>query len=332
MSLVPPTRCFVIGCGSIGQRHIRNLRSMGFLDIFAYDPVVSRLEETTRSLGVNACDSVESGLDRKPSAVLVCTPPNLHVSIARQALTCGSHVFVEKPLGDSLDQIDALINESACRERILYVGYNLRFHAGLLRLKQLIEENTIGRVFSIHAEFGQYLPDWRPGRDYRACYTARGDMGGGVILDGSHELDYVRWLGEEVEAVCCVAGRLGALEMDAEDTAEITLRMKKGLLAHVHLDCIQRGYSRGCKVIGDTGTLVWDFKPGIRFFNAEAGQWQAEAISPDVNDMYVEELKHFMLCTEGVARPTVDGKTGKRVLEIALAAKRSSREGREVVV
>ncbi len=184
----------------------------------------------------------------------------------------------------------------------------------------------------VRAEFGQYLPQWRAAQDYRAGYNAHNEMGGGIILDGSHELDYVRWLGGEVDTVYCAAGHLSRLEMNAEDGAEITLRMVDGVIAEIHLDCIQRGYSRNCKALGEEGVLVWDFKEGVRCLNGDGGTWQHFPIAPDPNEMYLEEMRHFLKVVKGECLPAVDGATGKRILEIALAAKESAKHGEEVRV
>jgi len=320
----------IVGCGSIGERHMRNLRTLGVADIGVVDPLTARVDEAVRKLGARRHRQLGEGLASKPDAVLVCTPPHAHTSVARQAISAGCHVFIEKPLANMLEGIDELLAEAACRGRIIYVGYNLRFHAGLRRLKQRLDEAVIGRTMNIRAEFGQYLPDWRPTQDYRQTYTAHVAMGGGIILDASHELDYVRWLCGEIESVSCAAGKLSGLEMDTEDMAEITLRIKGNLIAQVHLDCLQRDYVRTCKVVGEKGTLIWDLKQGVRHYDAATARWQDEPIVPDLNDMYVKEMEHFLSCVRGEASPLVDGVTGKRVLELALAAKRSSREHCEV--
>jgi predicted dehydrogenase len=325
-------RVLVVGCGSIGQRHIRNLRALGGVHLAAFDAVSSRLQQVAQEQEIAACESVEAGLAQRPEAVLVCTPPHLHAAIAREALEAGAHVFVEKPIAHVLDGVDSLLAEARRRDRIVYVGYNLRFHAGLRALKELVDGGAIGRPLVIRAEVGQYLPDWRPTQDYRTGYNTSAAMGGGIILDASHELDYVRWLGGEVERVYCVAGHLSSLEMDTEDTAAIILRLAGGRIAEVHLDCIQRGYARSCKVIGDEGTLVWDFREGVRLLSGECGTWREFAVSPEPNEMYLEEMRHFLSCVQGECEPLVDGAVGRRVLAIALAAKESAALGREVAV
>lgn len=323
-------RFLVVGGGSIGQRHIRNLRALGVTDIWAYDPNLERLEQA-REHGASSYPSIETGLANKPNAVLVCTPPYLHTSIAQQAVEAGAHVFLEKPISHTMDNVNNLLRLADEYKRVLYVAYNLRFHAGLRKLKELLDRGAIGKLLVIRAEVGQYLPDWRPTQDYREGYNVNAAMGGGIILDASHELDYVRWLGGEVERVYCAAGHLSSLEMNTEDTAAITLHLKWGVIAEVHVDCIQRGYARNCKLIGQEGTLLWDFKTGVRLFTA-AKVWHEFPLSPDSNEMYRAEMRHFLACVRGEEKPLVDGTTGKRVLEIALAAKQSAATRVEVTV
>jgi predicted dehydrogenase len=233
-------------------------------------------------------------------------------------------VFIEKPVASELVGVGELVAEARRQHRVLYVGYNLRFHAGLIKLKSLLDEGVIGKLLMIRAEVGQYLPDWRPTQDYRQGYNVSAAMGGGIILDASHELDYVRWLGGEVQSVFCAAGHLSDLEMETEDAAAIVLHLANGVIAEVHLDCIQRGYARSCKLIGTHGTLIWDFKEGVRWFEGATKAWQEFKIMPEPNEMYVEEMRHVLACVRGETAPLVDGVSGQRVLEIALAAKRSA--------
>jgi predicted dehydrogenase len=325
-------KVLVVGCGSIGHRHIRNLRALGVSDILAFDPAQERLEGVAQEHQVFACPTLESGLAQNPDAVLVCTPPHLHTLVAQQALEAGAHVFIEKPIANTLDGLDDLLAKARLHKRLICVGYNLRFQARLCKLKEMLDGGAIGKPLMICAEFGQYLPDWRPSQDYRTGYNVSAEMGGGIILDASHELDYVRWLGGEVESVYCVAGHLSSLEMDTEDAAAITLRLASGIIVEVHLDCIQRSYARNCKVAGEEGTLMWDFNEGVRLYLAATGRWETFPMTEKPNDMYVEEMRHFLACLCGEATPVVDGYTGRRVLEIALAARQSAAEGRAVAL
>jgi len=320
----------VVGCGSIGQRHIRNLRQLGVPRIIAVD-TASDSRDRAIQLGADAFDNLDAALADAPDAAIVSTPPDTHLSVARAALEAGSRLLIEKPIAASLAGVDAILDLAARREKVLCVGYNLRFHGGLRKVKTLLQSGAIGRLLTLRAEFGQYLPDWRPGRDYRAMYNARARQGGGIVLDASHEIDYARWLAGEVVGIYAVTEKLSDLELDAEDVALLTLRFVSGAVGHIYLDCVARGYSRGCRLVGAEGTIEWNFKTGVRLLSA-GGVEERFPIVPDTNEMYVDELKHFLACRNGHEPPLATGADARRVLELALAARRSSEERSEIVV
>jgi len=138
------------------------------------------------------------------------------------------------------------------------------------------------------------------------------------------------WLaGSEVNKVACFAGHLSSLEVDAEDTAGILLRTIDNCIVVVYIDFTNRVYTRNCNLIGEEGTITWDYNYStIGFFN----EGKQHNLLLDSKDMYLEEMKHFLACIEGNEKPIVDGETGKRVLEIALAAKESARTNKIVEV
>lgn len=321
----------VIGGGSIGKRHMRNLLSLG-QKVIALDTREDRCTEAREKLGIAAYSDPAEAWARKPAAVFVTTPTSHHLAPALEAAERGCPLFIEKPLAHETNGLDALLAEVEARGLVTLVGCNLRFHPGLRKAKELLESGAIGRVLAVRAEVGQYLPDWHPWEDYRQGYSANARLGGGVILDDIHELDYVRWLGGEVEEVTGYALRTGCLEIDTEDMASLLLRFRGGAVGEVHMDYIQRVYSRTCHVIGLEGTLRWDVAEGVRLWRKAEGRWEGFPLpagwSP--NDMYLDELRHFLGCLDGKERPCQDVFEAKRILEVALAAKRSSAEGRAV--
>jgi predicted dehydrogenase len=308
------------------------LLSLSAGEVSAYDVDAQRLSAIAEKYGVKTYNDLPQALNQTLDAVIICVPPSLHIPLALKAIEHNAHLFIEKPISHTIKGVDKLIEAARAKNRIVYVGYNMRFHPGLKLVKRLLDEGKIGRVLSADVEAGQYLPDWRPLQDYRRSYTARKELGGGIILDGSHELDYIRWLiGGEVKEVSCFAGKVSRLEVDTEDTAEILLKFDNNTIAGVHLDFIQRGYSRSCKLIGEEGTITWSYpEKKVRLFTAAAKEWQEMDIQFEPNDMYLEELKHFIRCIEGKETAAVDGATGRRVLEIALAAKKSAAAGRVI--
>lgn len=259
-------RILVVGCGSIGERHIRNLKSLSTGEIIACDIDKKRISVIGEKYGVQTCANLSQALTQSIDAALVCTPPSTHIPIALQIIEHGSHVFIEKPLSNSLKGVDELLRRAKDKKLVVLVGYNFRFHPGLVLVKEMLEREEVGKILSARAEVGQYLPDWRPWQDYRKSYTAQKRLGGGIILDGSHELDYMRWLLGEVREVSCMAGKLSRLEVDTEDTAEVLLRFRSGAMVAVHLDFIRHDYTRNCELIGEKGTIIWNYpdQQGLR--------------------------------------------------------------------
>ena len=325
-------RFVVIGTGSIGQRHCRNLAALGH-EVLAWDPDADRRRQAAAIAGVAARASLAEALGAKPDAALVCAPPTLHVSLAREALGAGAHLFVEKPIAPASDEVPALIEDAARRGKLLVVGFNLRFLPSLRRVRALLEAGRAGRVLAARAEFGGYLPDWRPGRDYRDSYAVSAALGGGILLDAIHELDYLGWLFGEAAEVFTTAAHVSDLAGDTEDLAEVTVRFASGVLAHVHLDYLQRAYRRNLQVIGAAGVIVWDYPTHSVTVHGPDGPPDVEDVRAGegaTNDMYVEEMRHFIRCVEGRESPLVDGREALRSLRLVEAAKVSSRERRWV--
>ena len=284
-------------------------------------------------------DRIVFGLDEalslRPDIAILASPAPFHVRTASALASAGVHMLIEKPLSDSMDGLDRVLDDCRRQTIVVMVGYHLRFSPSLARLHDAIADGVIGRVLSVRAEVGQYLPDWRPGTDYRQGVSARRELGGGVVLELSHELDYVRWLGGEIRSVRAETGHLGGLDIDVEDVAEILLRFTNGAIGSVHMDMLQRRATRTCKVIGAEGTLEWNGLDGrLRLFSAKDSRL-TELCGPSdagLNDLYMAELAHFIRCAVEGGEVPVDGVAGRRVLEIALAAKQSAESGQVIQV
>ncbi|MFY9845904.1 MAG: aminotransferase class III-fold pyridoxal phosphate-dependent enzyme [Terriglobales bacterium] len=323
-------RALVVGCGSIGRRHAKNLKALGVRQLGFCDTSLEALKQCREELGGETfCDFGEALQKFNPDLALICTPPVYHVEQALAALQARAHVFIEKPLSHESSGIQALIAEARRRDRNVQVGYNMRFQPGLQILKDLIDSGKIGRVLWLSAEAGQYLPDWRPWQHYRESYSARHELGGGIILDGSHELDYICWLLGRPTEITCRAEHLSSLDVDVEDSAWIYLTFPEQRRAELHLDFVQRAYTRTCKVVGETGTALWDFTvQEVRWFSAEQPGWKSIPYKFEVNDMYVAEMVHFLESLGSGTGPMVDLEQGRDVIRVVEAAKRSSEEGR----
>ncbi len=315
----------IAGTGSIGQRHLKNLRALGH-EVLVWDADPAQ-REVARGLGGMVVAGLDAGLERTPDGLLVCTPPASHLAIATRGVLADVHVFVEKPLAVDSTGVDELITLVRKRSLVMLVGCNLRFFRSLRRVKSLVEAGRIGRVLSARADCGFYLPSWRPGRDYRHTYSASAPAGGGILLDAIHEFDYLRWLLGEVTEVFCIAGRWSNLEIDVEDLAEVSLRFASGALAHVHFDYLRRSYTRSCELIGEKGVICWDYiTRRVDVYADEPDRWEGyrEPIDDNHGEMFVEEMRHFIRCIEGQDAPLVDGPDALASLRLVDAAKTSA--------
>ena len=324
----------VVGLGSMGRRHLRNLRRL----LPAADITVWRRRPNGEAPPAEA-DRVVFGLDdalaARPRAAVIAGPASTHLETALPLAEAGAHLLIEKPIAHRLEGVDGLIERCRAHGLVLMVGYSLRFYRPLKLMREALRRGRIGRLVAVEATVAQYLPDWRPGRDYRQTPSARAELGGGVLLELSHEIDYVRWLAGEVIAVTARVGKVSDLEIDVEDTADLVLELESGVTATLHLDMVARMPVRLARLIGEEGTLTLDLRAHeLRHYAADSGAWSTLHAAPktDHNDAYVDEVRHFLDCVDSGSAPSVGAEDGRRVLEIALAAKRASRQRSRIVL
>ena len=328
MSAPEPIRAVVVGCGSIGRRHARNLKASGVVDVYLVDPDPYAVEATAAECGGQAVRSLDEALGRGARVALICTPSNLHIDCALRAAAAGADLFIEKPLSHTLEGVSALVDLVERRSLVTLVGCNMRLHPGPRTVKQLFADGEVGTVIAARIHTGSYLPRWRPSQDYRRSYSASVDHGG-AILDCIHEIDLALWYFGNGRLHSAAALNASAIGLETEGLAELLIQHVSGVLSSVHLNFVQRDYARSCVVIGSAGTIEWSFRDReVRIFGedgalsrsiAEPGGWQ-------MNDMYVEELSHFLEAVK-TRTPTMNPvQTARSALTIALDARTRSRE------
>jgi predicted dehydrogenase len=326
----------VVGLGSIGERHVRNLVAAGHDSI----TVLRRHESKPRTLEgteFRTLTNIDDAFDRNPSAVLVCLPNSMHIESLSRAVDLGATVLVEVPLAHQLDdlaQIEARQEDTGAK---VLIGHNLRFHPALRAIKDCVDTGRIGQVLFSRAQFGEFLPANHEWEDYRMRYEARADLGGGAILTSIHEIDHAIWLFGPAIAVTCVA-RTRELDVEVEDIAMMIIEHESGALSEIELDFIQRTYTRSLQVSGSSGSVEWHLRDDrVRLCEAESGEWtdlfrfeEPYDLAAVINRTYVDELEHLGQVARGETAPCNDLKTGVHVLSVALAALRSSKEERRV--
>jgi predicted dehydrogenase len=292
-------RLLVIGCGGMGLRHLRNAPRLDVTDLLAYDPDPKRREAAAQA-GARVFETLDAALAGKPDAALVCTPPETHIELARAAVAAGAHLFIERPIGGSLDGVEALIDAAEAAERVVFAGYNLRFHEGLRELLTLTHAGAVGRVRAVRAEFGGARP---------------GPLG--VLLDRTEAIDFARALVGDFDRGYACAQRDGVVDSRCPEMATLVFHTPSGIQVDLHIDCLPRRPAQSCTVIGTKGTLSWELQRGLVQFDAQTGHEHVTPMRVDPNDMYLDELACFIDCVAGIRKPPVDGRTAMRVLEIA---------------
>ena len=325
----------VLGCGSIGKRHIGNFKCLGIRHIVAVDPRPDRREEVKQRFGLSAVyATLEEALTEKLDGAVICSPTSMHIQPALELARRGVHLMIEKPISHNLDGVDELLKICGERRLACFVAYVMRFYPPLVTIKRLIDDGAVGRVWSIRTENSSYLPDWHPWEDYRSFYMAKKDEGGGAILDESHTIDYMRWFFGEADRVYAFNGKISTLEIDSDDLAEMVVRFQSGAVGTIHLDLLGRTPRKNLEVIGSEGTLLWDWEGHeVRLFRAATKAWERFPHQvDDYNKVYIAESRHFLECARTGAVPLISGEDGKRTLQLILAAMESSRLDRSVPV
>jgi len=306
-------RVLISGAGSIGKRHANNLRALGIESITTCDP----------NAEADYTDFDEALAEVKPDIVFICSPTNLHITQALKAAKTGAHLFIEKPLSHTLDQIDALKQEVDKRNLTCMIGCNMRFHHGPATVKKILDAGTIGSVTKAQIYTGSYLPDWRPQQDYKKSYSADPKQGG-AILDCIHEIDLAIWyLGPAVlENVMIESAQL--IGIPVEGTADLTLKHVSSSVSELHLSFIEPEYKRFCIIEGINGSVRWDFdKKRVEVKDTEDNmiETHAEPEGYSINQMYINEIAHFLECVEKNTIPEGNLEEASLILRIALEAK-----------
>lgn len=328
-------RVLIVGIGSIGKRHLRLARELlPNADI----RVLRHRECDSLPEHANGCFSkLEEAIEFAPQLAVIASPASFHVDVAQSLARVGAHLLVEKPLSASLEGVSQLIDICSKQNTVLMTGYNLRFLSSLQRFRDMLNERVLGKVLSVRCEIGQYLPSWRPDTDYRQGVSARRELGGGALLELSHELDYLRWIFGDVKWVRATLSRQSSLEIDVEDTAHLILGFTSGadghqLIASVNLDFIRHDTTRICTAICEKGSLRWNGLTGVvEQFEAGAKEWrELFRHQHQRDDSYLAEWHHFLDCINAKTVPLISGEDGLKVLQIIDAARQAAGAGNEV--
>lgn len=328
----------VVGIGSIGRRHLRNLRAVvESPEILAVDPSPEAREWARANGADETFETLEAALNSRPAAAVVCTPTGRHADDLAACVERGVHVYVEKPIADQLtpELVRTLADATEARCRVV-VGANLRYMPGAVEMTRLAADGRLGRLVGIYAHAGAYLPGWKPNRelrDYRRSYSATVGEGG-AMLDYAHEFDLLRWWGGETRSISALARRASDLEIASEDIADVLLEFQSGVFGTLHVDYLERSNRRFVQLLFTEGRAVWDIPTQRLEIVKASGRSSVLVDEPgyDIDDCYREALRDFLRAVESpeASRCVQTGWDGAEALAIIDAARTSAVDRRWV--
>ena len=327
-------RALIVGWGNIGRRHARCLRALVpdcELVVWRSGKGDGEAAELQGSF-LRCVYSTEDAVAVNADFAIICNPAPFHIPTAQSLAERGLPLLIEKPLSDNVVGIGEL--QRTCRAHAIpaMVGYVLRFDPLLQAVASQLRKGAIGRVASARLAVSQYLPNWRPNRNWRETVSARKDLGGGALLELSHEIDLACWLFGQPRAVSARIPPNTLTGIDVEDTAELLLDTEADALVSIHLDFLGQPKRRAITMVGEFGTIEADLVAGTgRHWSTDSSCWkdiEAPAVAGD--DIYLAQLRHFMGVLKGESQPAIGLADGERVLRVIAAARRSSAEGRTV--
>lgn len=333
----------MIGLGSIGQRHVRNLKRLlgDRCEISAYR--VRRLQQTfsdtmqirdgvdlETEYHIKVYTDLKEALypeqeQEKPDLVFITNITGKHMECALAAAEAGCHIFLEKPVSDSMDGVERLMKLKEEKKIHIFMGYQNRYHVCIKKLEEYLKEDVPGQLVSVDAAFCERLTTMHTYEDYSTTYMARKEMGGGPVLNLQiHDLDYLQWLFGMPESVYAAAGKHSSLKIDVEDHAVVsyvTAYRGNPLTVTSRTDFLQYPPVHTCRVVGEKGRIELDFNRATVTLILEDGKPEVSEY-PDFarNDMFLQELQDCLHCIQEDTPEKIPLSEGVKGLKIALAA------------
>lgn len=289
----------ICGMGSIGVRHFQNLKKLGHNDIILYSTGQSVYPDVQNIIAnTPRFSDINEALSHSPDVCIIANPTSLHVETALLAAKHGCHLYIEKPLSHSLEGLEELNTIVDEKNLITLVTYQFRHHPHIRLLRDLlVDEDKFGRPLWVSAQWSEYLPDWHPWEDYKKGYSARKDLGGGVLLTQIHPLNYLSFIFGGLKKLTVLTQSTGSLGIDVEDIADIQIEFENAMTGVIHIDYLQKPRVHKMTIVTTSGRFEWDCHQNtLVFLNREGQQVSFPNEKFERNDMFVEMLENYISC------------------------------------
>ena len=315
-------KILICGVGSIGERHINNLISLGYKDIILYRTKNKKLRTVKKIF--TSYNDLSKALQEKPDIAIVCNPTHLHLETAIKCIQGKCHVFIEKPISQNLKGYKKLQDLIIQHKRHVIVGYMMRYHPCIIEMRKWIDEKKIGRVLHFKSEWGEYMPAWHPWEDYKLSYAGKKEMGGGPALTLSHEIDLCLLFCGEFNKITGNFNSISDLKLNTEDFVNILISFKSGVCANIHLNYLSRPPSRKVDIIGSKGQISFNYyeNQAKLFINGKCSKTFNVIKKFDRNKLFVDEIKDFLIKTEQKNPSTKNIDHAFKIVQVANMAKK----------
>jgi len=298
----------IIGTGSIGRRHIGLFSKFYDIDIVDTNPSRLKLANKLFKISNSFLDYKKAIQNNSYIAIAICTPPHMHLKIAKLAVKFNNNLFIEKPLGMNSKGWKEVSRLCKNKKLVNYVAYCHRFVDYFQKARQLIAKNKIGKVHHANMRWGSYLPDWHPWEKYYNFYMAKKNQGGGALLDESHGIDLIRFFLGEVEEVSAFVDKVSSLKINSDDLAMLNLKLKGNKYVHVNFDLLARYPRNNFEIIGSKGTIVVDrVDHTLRIFDINQKKWKVYQYKKEnMLSMYDKQASYFVKCLKSKKSTFID--------------------------
>ena len=326
------SRVAIIGLGSIGRRHLRLISEIRpdieIIVVRSGHGNACEEEKIASKTVYSISDAIKSGVQ----AAIVSSPATLHLEQSLRLVNNGVHLLIEKPLSHTSYGLDEFLKSVNDNSVVAMVGYVLRYDPGAIKFKNWLNSKAIGRILHARIECGSYLPDWRPGQNYRKSVSALFELGGGALLELSHELDYLHWFfGKPIDVQAQIRNS-GTLNVNVEDQVDLLMTSKQGYSIVAQVDFIRRYVKRKCTVLTTEGELTWNaIKQNITWKTVNKGSSSYD-YSNKRDYIYRTQIEVFIDCIENDNAPIVAVEDGINVLRLIDAARDSSKNGYKILL
>jgi predicted dehydrogenase len=322
----------IIGLGSIGKRHLRLIAKIRpDIEIIVMRSGYGDACEEEK-MATKTVHSISEVVSENVQAAIVSSPATLHLEQSLKLAKFGVHLLIEKPISHTLDGVNELLKISKESNLIVMVGYVLRYDPGAIKFKNWLDSKVKGKILHARIECGSYLPDWRQKQDYKKTVSALPELGGGALLELSHELDYLHWFFGKPKSVQAQIRNSGALNINVEDQVDLLITSKQNYCISVQIDFSRRHVERICKVLTVEGELIWDAvnKSVIcKMVNEDSLYYEYDN---EKDDIYHTQLKTFIDCVENNADLVVTAEDGANVMRLIDAARDASTNGSKILL